>query len=41
MYDVNVNGTKNVLKLCTQYNVSRMVYVSSVHALPEKAEDWL
>ena len=33
MYDVNVNGTKNVLKLCTQYNVSRMVYVSSVHAL--------
>lgn len=37
MYDVNVNGTKNVLKLCTEYNVSRMVYVSSVHALPEKS----
>ena len=24
MYEVNVNGTKNVLKLCSEYNVSRM-----------------
>lgn len=36
MYDVNVNGTRNLVELCMQYPVSRMVYVSSVHAIPEK-----
>lgn len=36
MYDVNVNGTKNVLALCREYGVRRLVYVSSVHAIPEK-----
>lgn len=34
-YDVNVNGTKNILALCREYNVSRLLYVSSVHAIPE------
>jgi dihydroflavonol-4-reductase len=35
LYQVNVNGTKNVLRLCMEYNVKRMVHVSSVHAIPE------
>lgn len=35
-YDVNVNGTKNVLSLCRERGVRRLVYVSSVHAIPEK-----
>ena len=35
LYDVNVNGTKNVLALCAKYRVDKLVYVSSVHAIPE------
>ena len=34
-YEVNVNGTKNILALCREYGVSRLLYVSSVHAIPE------
>ena len=33
--DVNVTGTKNIVDMCMEYSVSRLVYVSSVHALPE------
>tara|TARA_A200000113_G_C8860337_1_gene353105 strand:+ start:810 stop:1766 length:957 start_codon:yes stop_codon:yes gene_type:complete len=29
-YDVNVNGTKNVLKLMTKYNVNNLLFTSSV-----------
>ena len=36
MRDVNVNGTKNILALCRQFPVKRLVHVSSVHAIPEK-----
>lgn len=36
LYDVNVNGTRNLVELCMQYRVARLVYVSSVHAIPEK-----
>ena len=36
LYDVNVNGTKNMLALCREYGVRRLVYVSSVHAIPEE-----
>ena len=36
VYDVNVNGTKNIVDLCCEYNVSKLIYVSSVHAIPEK-----
>lgn len=36
IYDVNVKGTKNIVELCRKYNVKRLVYVSSVHAIPEK-----
>ncbi len=35
LYDVNVGGTRNMVRLCLQHGVKRMVYVSSVHAIPE------
>jgi len=35
VYDVNVGGTKNIIALCEKYHVERLVYVSSVHAIPE------
>lgn len=35
MHDVNVNGTSTVAALCAEYG-ARMVYVSSVHAIPGK-----
>lgn len=38
LYEVNVNGTRNVLKLCREYKVKRLVYVSSVHAIPERKD---
>jgi dihydroflavonol-4-reductase len=34
LYDVNVGGTKNVLSACALYGARRLVYVSSVHAIP-------
>ena len=36
LYDVNVKGTENVVALCREYGVKRLLYVSSVHAIPEK-----
>lgn len=36
LYDVNVKGTRNITELCREYKVRRLVYVSSVHAIPEK-----
>lgn len=39
LYDVNVNGTKNILSLAKEYKVKRFLYVSSVHAIPEKDGD--
>lgn len=35
LYDVNVGGTRNVVDACLACGVKRLVYVSSVHALPE------
>jgi len=35
LYQVNVEGTKNVVNACLKNNVKRLVYVSSVHALKE------
>lgn len=35
IYAVNVTGVRNVLQLCQEYRVERLVHVSSVHALPE------
>lgn len=36
VYDVNVSGTKNIIDLSQQHQVKKLVYVSSVHAIPEK-----
>jgi len=36
VYDVNVTGTKNIISLCEKYKVKKLVYVSSVHAIPER-----
>lgn len=38
IYAVNVNGTKNVLRCCEQKKVGKFIYVSSVHALPQKRQ---
>lgn len=35
MEKVNVEGTRNVLDACRKHAVSKLVYVSSVHAIPE------
>jgi len=35
VYDVNVQGTKNLLEAAANHQVKKMVYVSSVHAIPE------
>ena len=35
LYNVNVNGTKNIIAACQHYGVGRLVYVSSVHAIDE------
>lgn len=35
LYSVNVNGTRNVISMCRKHQVRRMLYVSSVHAIPE------
>lgn len=36
VYRTNVVGTNNVLEACRRAGVARLVYVSSVHALPEQ-----
>ena len=36
VWRVNVEGTRNVMRLALQHHVNRAVYVSSVHAIPEK-----
>ena len=35
VYDVNVTGTKNIVAWCRENKVSKLVHVSSVHAIPE------
>lgn len=35
IYEVNVEGTKNIIQLCQAYHVDQLIYVSSVHALTE------
>ena len=38
VHRVNVTGTQNMIAKCRQYGVHRLVYVSSVHALPEQED---
>lgn len=33
---VNVEGTKNVISMCKEYGIVKFIYISSVHAIPEK-----
>ncbi|GHV68147.1 epimerase [Spirochaetia bacterium] len=35
VYDVNVTGTKNIIKKCLEYKVKKLVYISSTGAIPE------
>ncbi len=35
IYDINVNGTANIVEQCLKHGVKKLVYISSVHALPE------
>ena len=37
VYNVNVNGTKNIVDKVLEYN-AKLIYVSSVHAIPEKSD---
>ncbi len=39
VHDVNVGGTKNIVDLSREYNVARLIYVSSVHAIPENEKE--
>jgi dihydroflavonol-4-reductase len=34
LYDVNVGGTKKIVDLCLQKQVRKLLYVSSIHAMP-------
>ena len=36
IYRVNVGGTNNIIRYCRRMGVGKLVYVSSVHAIPEK-----
>ena len=38
LYQVNVGGTWRVLRQCMKHDVGKMVYVSSVHSIPEKSK---
>ncbi len=38
VWNINVNGTKNIMEQAAAAGVERVVYVSSVHAIPEKPE---
>lgn len=39
MYNVNVNGTQNILDLVKELGIGHLIYISSVHAIPEPTED--
>jgi len=36
IYQVNVQGTKNVTDMCVEKKVHKLIYISSVHAIPER-----
>ena len=36
LHAVNVGGTRNICDVCAQMNIGKLIYVSSVHAIPER-----
>ncbi len=36
VYDVNVKGTKNIMDLCLSHQVTKVIHISSVHAIKEQ-----
>ena len=38
MFDVNVRGTLNVINACENSSVERLIYTSSIHAIPPSPE---
>lgn len=36
LWNVNVGGTRNILRLCKEHAIGRLIHVSSVHAIPEQ-----
>lgn len=36
--DVNIGGTRNVVDLSVEYGVYKLIYISSVHAIPDNKE---
>lgn len=36
VYEVNVGGTKNILNACIAHQVKKLIYVSSISAIPEQ-----
>lgn len=39
LFNVNVEGTLNIIKMCKKFNVARLVYISSVDALGEEKNE--
>lgn len=39
LVDINVGGVKNIVNACLEHGVSRLVYVSSIHALTPSADN--
>lgn len=40
-WNVNVDGTRTIVDMCEKYHISKLLYVSSVHAIAEKDEGQL
>lgn len=38
LWNVNVDGTRNIIDLCEKYGINRLTYVSSVHAIPDEGK---
>lgn len=36
MFDVNINGVKNIMQACRELAIGRLVYTSSIHALADQ-----
>ena len=41
MFDVNVRGTLNVINACEKNSVERLIYTSSIHAIPPSPESMI